>query len=158
MIDAIDTQILQLLQENARINNAEIARRVGMAPSAVLERVRKLERKGMVLDYRARLCPTRLGFQLLAYVFVRTNETLVDVDTGTQLSEIPEVLEVHHVAGEDCYLLKVRTDSPESLGRLLRQRLGQIPTVLNTRSTIVLETIKEDTLLPLERHHEEADE
>jgi Lrp/AsnC family leucine-responsive transcriptional regulator len=124
----------------------------------VLERVRKLEKRGIVEGYQARLSARSLGFQLLAYIYVKTDESMSKMSTGETLSRIPEVQEVHHVAGEDCYLVKVRTESPESLGRLLRNAIGQIPTVLSTRSTIVLETIKEDFTLPLERmpNHEES--
>jgi len=151
MLDPTDQQILAIIQENARTNNAEIARQVGMAPSAVLERVRKLEKRGVIQGYRARLNPSSLGFHLLAYIYVKTDESMSEMSTGEALSTIPEVQEVHHVAGEDCYLVKVRTESPESLGRLLRDAIGRVPTVLSTRSTIVLETIKEDFTLPLER-------
>ncbi len=150
MIDDIDCQILSLLQDNARINNAEMARQVGMAPSAVLERLRKLEKKGFLRGYETRLEPHAVGLGLLAFVFVQTNERAGDENAGQALAAIPEVLEVHHVAGEDCYLLKVRTPSPEALGRLLRDRFGAISTVTTTRSTIVLETVKEETRLPLD--------
>ena len=149
MIDAIDQQILDILQRAARTNNADIARQVGMAPSAVLERIRKLEKRQIIRGYSAHLDPHVANLPLLAFVFVRTDESLSEMGTAVELAKIPEVLEVHHVAGEDCYLIKVRASEPESLGKLLRERLGHIPTVLSTRSTIVLETVKEDTKLPL---------
>ncbi len=149
MIDEIDLQILTIVQDGARTHNAEIARQVGMAPSAVLERVRKLEKRGVIERYEARLDPRALGLNLLAFVFVKTDETLAEQSTGDALAAIPEVQEVHHVAGEDCYLIKVRTESPQALGRLLRGKLGQIPTVLSTRSTVVLDTVKESGRLTL---------
>ena len=67
-----------------------------------------------------------------------------------RVAEIPEVLEVHHVAGEDCLLVKVRAKDTESLGRLLRDRLGRIETITSTRTTIVLGTVKESSHLPIE--------
>jgi Lrp/AsnC family leucine-responsive transcriptional regulator len=143
MIDETDRKILTILQQDARTSNAEIARQVGMAPSAVLERLRKLESKRIVLDYETRICPRALGKNLLAFVFVRADEPVGQVSTGQLLTEIPEVLEVHHVAGEDCYLAKVRARDPEDLGRLLRERFGSIPSVRSTRSTIVLGTLKD---------------
>jgi Lrp/AsnC family leucine-responsive transcriptional regulator len=148
-IDDIDLRILSLLQENARIPNAEIARRVGLAPSASLERLRKLEGRGLLLGYMARVAPVPLGYGLLAFVFVRSEEQIGAGTTGAGLAAIPEVQEVHHVAGEDCYLVKVRAADPAHLGRLLREKFGAIPTVRSTRSTIVLETVKEDVRLPL---------
>ena len=150
MTDTIDRQILEIVQEGARTNNADIARRVGMAPSAVLERVRKLEKRGVIEGYSARLDPKAVGLGLLAFVYVKTDESMSEMATATELAKIPEVLEVHHVAGEDCYLIKVRSANPESFGRLIREKLGHIPTVVSTRSTIVLETVKESSQLPLD--------
>ncbi|MFN7963852.1 MAG: Lrp/AsnC family transcriptional regulator [Thermoanaerobaculia bacterium] len=149
MLDEVDSQILSLLQENARISNAEIARQVGMAPSAVLERIRKLEARGIVQGYEARLCPEALGLRLLAFVLVRSDERVGDGSTGKLLAQIPEVEEAHHIAGEDCYLVKVRVADAHSLSLLLREKLGAIPAVRSTRSTIVLDTLKETTRVPL---------
>lgn len=148
-IDSIDRQILAILQENARTSNAEIARRVGMAPSAILERVRKLEDRGVIEGYTARLSPKALGLGLVAYVFVRADESPGEAEVGEILAEIPEVQEVHHVAGEDCYLVKVRAPDPESLGRMLRERFGSLPAVRSTRTTVVLETVKESSSFPI---------
>ena len=148
-VDEVDTRILGLLQQNARLSNAEIARRVKMAASAVLERIRKLEQRGLIQGYRARLNPRPLGAGLVAFIFVRTGDAPGAVRTGTRLAKLPEVQEVHHVAGEDCFLLKVRTADTASLGRLLRERIGALPAVRSTRTTIVLETLKESADLAL---------
>jgi Lrp/AsnC family leucine-responsive transcriptional regulator len=150
MLDETDRKILTLLQRDARIPNAEIARTIGMAPSAVLERIRKLEEKGIIREYVARLDPSALGRGLLAFVFVRSDERIGDVRTAPELAKIPGVLEVHHIAGEDCYMVKVRALDTESLGRLLRDRFGAIPTIRSTRTTIVLGTSKESLTLPIE--------
>jgi Lrp/AsnC family leucine-responsive transcriptional regulator len=82
-------------------------------------------------------------------VFVRSSERAGGVGTAQQIAQIPEVLEVHHVAGEDCFLVKLRAADTEDLGRLLREKFGTIPTVTSTRTTIVLETVKESAVLPL---------
>lgn len=122
-----------------------------MAPSAILERIRKLESRGVILGYETRLAPKALGLGLLAFIFVKaSNDRVGESKTAQALRNIPEVLEVHHVAGEDCFLVKVRTADTESLGRLLREKFGKIPTITSTRSTIVLNTIKETAQLPLE--------
>ncbi len=150
MLDPIDRQILDLLQSDGRISNADLARRIGMAPSAVFERVRRLEQKGVIRGYGAHLDPRSLDRSLLAFVLVRSDEHAGSVSTGQALALEPEVLEVHHVAGQDSYLVKVRVRDPESLGRLLRERFGAIPGVRSTQSTIALETVKESWALPLE--------
>lgn len=149
MIDAIDARIIEILQANGRISNAEVARQIEMAPSAVLERIRKLETRGVIQGYTARLAPEALGLGLLAFVFVQADERVGDVGAGRQLAAIPEVLEVHHVAGEDCYLVKVRAEGPEALGRILRDSFGAISQVRTTRTTVVLSSVKESMDLPV---------
>lgn len=150
-IDSIDLQILQKLQENARETQADIARAVGLAPSAVLERIRKLEARRVIQGYTARIDPSALGQGMLAFVAVRSAEGPADDSVARQLGELPEVLEVHHVAGDDCYLVKVRVQSPEHLGALLRTQIGTIPCVRSTRTTVVLETVKETSRLAIPR-------
>lgn len=150
MFDATDRQIISLLQGNARITNADIARQLGMAPSAILERIRKLEGRGVIEGYETRIAPRAVGLGLLAFVFVRSDERAGADDTGAKLAAVPEVQEVHHVAGEDCYLVKVRARDPEDLGRILKERFGTIPQVRSTRSTIVLGTLKESSALALD--------
>ena len=150
-IDDTDLHILHKLQENARETQAEIARVVGLAPSAVLERIRKLEARRIIRGYAAQLDPAALGQGMLAFVAVRSAESPSDDSVARQLGELPEVLEVHHVAGDDCYLVKVRTRSSEHLGMLLRTQIGKIPGVRSTRTTIVLETMKETSRLTIPR-------
>ena len=149
MIDDIDRKILKILQNNARTSNADIARTVGMAPSAILERIRKLERKNVILGYEARINPKALGLGLTAFTFVRTEESVGSTASGQMLGDIPEVQEVHHTAGQDCYLVKVRVEDAEALGRLLK-RFGRIPEVRDTRTTIVLTTVKETACLSID--------
>jgi Lrp/AsnC family leucine-responsive transcriptional regulator len=149
MIDGIDHEILNILQDNARTSNAEIARRVGMAPSAVLERVRKLERRGVIQGFEARIDPRSLQRSLTAFTLVRTEESVGTLATGESLKNIPGVLEVHYCAGQDSYLVKLRARDPEALAGMIRE-FGQIDTVRDTQTTVVLSTIKETFKLPLD--------
>lgn len=119
-LDEIDRTILRLLQEDARISNAEIGRRVDRAPSAIYQRVRKLEERGLIKGYHARVDPKALGFGLMAFVMIRTGE------------------------GE------VRTEDTESLGELLDHRIQALPDVSGTRTTIVVQTAKESWTLPVD--------
>jgi Lrp/AsnC family leucine-responsive transcriptional regulator len=148
MIDALDLEILKNVQENAKITNADLARRVGLAPSAVLERVRKLEERGFIRGYSTRLDPKKLGLGLLAFVMVKTNDR-GDMATAKRLAAMPEVQEIHHIAGEDCYIVKVRVADTDALGTLLRGEVLSFPGVTGTRTTIVLDTIKDTTNIPL---------
>jgi Lrp/AsnC family leucine-responsive transcriptional regulator len=154
MLDTTDRAILHLLQGNARISNADIARQLGMAPSAILDRIRKLEQRKVILGYAAHIDPRAVGLGLTAFILVRTEERVGTGTIGHALGKIPEVLEVHHVAGEDCYLVKVRVSDAEGLSRLLRERFGRLRGVRNTRSTIVLTTVKESQALPLDGEDE----
>ena len=147
IFDDIDIKILDILQSNARETQAEIARAVGLAPSAVQERVRKLEARGTIRGYAAQLDPKVMGQGMLAFVAVRSEEGPGDDSVARTLADFPEVLEVHHVAGDDCYLVKIRAKDAEHLGLLLRTRIGRIPGVRSTRTTIVLETVKETSRL-----------
>lgn len=142
MIDDVDAQILDILQQNARTPNAEIARQVGMAPSAILERIRKLEERGVIEGYGVRVNAEALGLGLTAYVFVRADERAGAPGTAEQLAEIDEVHEVHHVAGEDCFLARVQVAGTRALSELLQGKIGAIDTIRSTRSTIVLDTVK----------------
>src|SRR5512141_573532 len=107
-MDDRDLQIATLLQADARTSSSEIARTLGIAPSAVLERIRKLERRGILRGYSARIDPAAVGQALLAFIFVQADERPDGEDLGLCLAGLPEAQEVHHIAGEDCYLVKVR--------------------------------------------------
>jgi Lrp/AsnC family leucine-responsive transcriptional regulator len=148
-LDDTDRQIVAFLQRDARMANAEIARRLGMAPSAIFDRIRKLEERHIIDGYEARLNAKAVGLGLTAFIFVRGEDTAGDPKIGALLAKIPEAQEIHHVAGEDCYLMKVRVADTDALGTLLRERIGAIKSVRSTRTTIALGTLKETYRLPV---------
>jgi Lrp/AsnC family leucine-responsive transcriptional regulator len=149
MIDAIDRKILNILQADGRAANSEIARRVRLAPSAVFERIRKLEERELIRGYTAILDPAALGLGLVAFVFVRADDGVGNTRAAKILAKAPEVLEVHHVAGEDCFLVKVRAADTGDLSRILRERFGSIKSIRSTRTTIVLSSVKESSALDI---------
>lgn len=146
-LDHIDYQILRIMQNNARTNNADIARELGMAPSAILERVKKLEQKEVILQYNAKINPTALDQNLLSFISIKTSDIIGEQGVAYLLAEIPEVQEVHDIAGDDGYLIKVRTNDAAGLVDLMRNTLGKIEGIISTRTTIVLATIKEEQKL-----------
>jgi Lrp/AsnC family leucine-responsive transcriptional regulator len=148
MIDAVDKAILNILQQQGRISNADIARQINLAPSAVLERIRKLEERNIIRGYAAEVDPKALEYGLSALIAVRTSECGEGV--GEQLSEVPEVQEVYEVAGDDCFYIKVLTHDAESLGLFLREKIKAIPNVINTRTTVILKTFKQGTKVPVD--------
>jgi Lrp/AsnC family leucine-responsive transcriptional regulator len=150
MIDKKDKEILKMLQKEARTSNAQIARNLGLAPSGIHERIKKLEQCGILEGYHAQLNHRKLGFGVTAFLFIRTDDRVSDLSTANRLAEIPEVEEVHHIAGEDCYLIKLRCADNQDLGRLLREKIGTIESVQTSRTSVVMETIKENGLLPVD--------
>jgi Lrp/AsnC family transcriptional regulator, leucine-responsive regulatory protein len=147
ILDKVDLNILRLMQSNSRISNADLARELEMAPSGVLERVRKLEQKGVILQYTTRINPSAVQQKLLAFISMKASDGIGSNMTTQALAKIPEVQEVHHIAGDDCYLVKVRTADSASLMALMRSSFSKIPNILSTRTTIVLETVKEEQQL-----------
>jgi Lrp/AsnC family transcriptional regulator, leucine-responsive regulatory protein len=147
-MDETDLTILALLQPNSFLTNTELSKKIGMAPSAVLERIKKLEQKGIIEGYPTRIKPEAVDLTLLAFIFVKTSEGPGNASVAKQLAKLPEVLELHHIAGEDCYIVKVRTKNPQSLIHLMREKF-KIPNLLSTKTTIVLETLKETNQLPI---------
>ena len=132
------------------MTQTEVAKAVGLAPSAVLERMRKLESRGIIQGYVALVDPHVVDQKMLAFVAVRTNVVGdAERDVAARLAAIPEVLEVHYVAGEDCLLLKMRARDAEHVGLLLRNQVSAVPGVSSTRTTIVLGSIKESPRLPI---------
>jgi Lrp/AsnC family leucine-responsive transcriptional regulator len=153
MIDDVDRAILDALQQNARTSNAEMARRIGMAPSAIFQRVRKLEENGLIQGYTARINAKALGFGLVAFIMVQTRDNVSSIDTAGLIAELPEVLEVHRVVGEDCFIVKVRVRDTDHLAELLEHRIQPIRSIASTRTTIVVKTVKDRDDLPVGSVH-----
>ncbi len=149
-LDDIGLSILKILQNKARIPNVEVARQVGMAPSAVLERIRKLERQGFIDGYEVRLNPERFGRTLVAFVTVTTAGPEAEPLIGRRLAAIADVQEVHFVAGQDSYLIKVRCADTRALDTLLREKIAVLEGVVSTRTAIALTTLKETARIPID--------
>ena len=143
MIDDVDREILSILLENAALSKAEIARRVGLAASAVSERIRRLEADGIIKGYEVRLDARRLGKPLLAFVFVTDAKPSQGFDTAGALSRVTGLEELHKIAGEDCYLLKVRAGDTDELNAIIEREISTVPSVTRVRTTIVLKAVSE---------------
>jgi Lrp/AsnC family transcriptional regulator, leucine-responsive regulatory protein len=150
MIDEISLQIIRILQKKARIPNVEVARKVGMAPSAVLERIRKLEKLGIIDGYEVRLNPARFGREMVAFVSVGCTCPGGDDALGRRLAAIPAVQEVHYLSGEDAFLLKLRVGGTRELGQVLREQIAPLEGIGATRTRIALTTYKETFQIPPE--------
>jgi Lrp/AsnC family leucine-responsive transcriptional regulator len=149
MLDDINLKILEILQNDGRISNADIARQVGLTPSATLERIRKLESEGFIEGYAARLNPKALGFGMMVFIFVSTDEPTGSWASAEYFRQLPEVQGVYAITGEDCYLLKVRVKDTDALRILLRDGIGVIDGITSTRTVVVLGSIEDSLKLPL---------
>ena len=145
-LDAVDRKILRILGTDGRASYQAIADEVGLSRPAVMERVKRLEESGHIAGYHARVDRARAGFPVTAFVAVRyaNSDYIGDEPRMRDLEKHPGVLECHHVAGEDCYILKVAAPDLESLQGILRDLRGtSAKTQLSTRTTIVLGTVFE---------------
>ena len=144
--DAVDRQILELLQTDGRIKFSELGRRVRLSPAAVTERVRRLETAGVISGYGAQVVPGRLGYGIQAFIRVSPHggHTLKHPRT-LELMERPEITEVHHVVGEDCWILKVAVRDTVHLEELLEavSALGR-----TTTSIVLTSPVERKPLLP----------
>ena len=142
-IDAADRRILEMLQADGRATQMEIARAVKLSQPAVAERIRKLEERGIIVGYTARVDAARLGKDITAFIGVAVNHPKHFAGFAERVLALPDVLECHRVAGQDSYLLKVKTANTGSLDHLLVDQIRTIPGVTRTLTTIVLSSIKE---------------
>ena len=150
MLDDRDLAILTALQADARSTFSDIGKKVGLAPSSVHERVRKLEQLGVIRSYRAELDPEAVGLFVTALVSATPLDARQPDDLAERLDEFPEVEDCHSVAGAENYVLKVRTRTTTDLEDFLR-RLREKASV-QTRTTIVLSTPFEHRPMDASRH------
>ena len=143
-------KILKILQNKARIPNVEVARQVGMAPSAVLERIRKLEKQGYIDGYEVPLNPQRFRRGMVGFIHLAMDAKANENDLVAKLAAIDEIQEIHFIAGEDGYLIKVRVAGTEELDKLVRAHIRTIEGVRATRTSIVLTTIKETARITID--------
>jgi len=142
-LDEIDYKILNILQEDGRVPVAEIARQVKLASPSVHERISKLQQDGIIKGYTAILDSKKLGLDVTAFIGIKVNPSISSGDSIlNELVKIDSILEAHTVTGEEDILVKVRTENTTSLEKLLK-KIYSIKGVQNTRTTVVLSTIKE---------------
>ena len=150
-LDRTDIRILEQLQRDGRLSHVELAERVGLSPTPCTRRVRQLEQEGIIHGYAAILDPKRVGQNVTAYVQIKLERHTDDVIERFRrtLNERPEVVAAHAMTGEMDFLLQVIVPDLDALGRFTLHQLLKLPGVRDVRSSLVLETLKAGTRVPI---------
>lgn len=150
-LDAIDRKILEFLQLDSNITNAQLAKEVGLSPAPTLERVKKLEQSGLIKSYHAELDTDKLGLGVGIFILVslsshKMNQILTFVE---KINAIREVIECHHITGSGDFLLKVLTTDISSYQTLILDKLSQIEEIGNMKSMVILSSFKDAKVMPI---------
>lgn len=150
-LDRIDKRILVELQKNGRISNVELAKIVGLSPTPCLERVKRLEKQGVIEGYKAVLNAEAVGASLLVFVEITLEKTAQDVfsEFSKAVTYFDEILECHLVSGAFDYLLKTRVKNMASYRKLLGDTLLKLPSVSASRTYVVMEEVKTNRPIPI---------
>ena len=146
-LDELDHRLIDLLQRDDRVPVAELAKLLGVAPSTLNDRIRRLMRLGVISGFHARVAPERVGLDLMAFVFVGWSDPMTEPRFLEAMAAAPEVLEVHHVTGAWNYLMKVRLKTTRDLEGFFAAVVKQVPGVQRTETLIVLSSPKDTTYL-----------
>lgn len=148
-LDDIDRMLLELLQADDRLALAQLSKRIGAPASTIADRIKRLERQGLIAGFHARLSPEALGLNLLAFMLVSWNNPKVEQVFLKKIKASPMVLECHHVTGAWNYLLKVRLATTRELEKFLAETVKSISGIERTETVIVLSSAKETWQLPI---------
>jgi Lrp/AsnC family transcriptional regulator, leucine-responsive regulatory protein len=150
-LDQIDHKVLEILQSNAKITNAQLSKEIGLSPAPTLERVKKLETSGVIQSYHAQVCREKVGLGVTTFVMVSLTghkKQLTDAFVE-QINLIPEVIECHHVTGSCDFMLKVIAKDISSYQKLILEKVNEIEQVASTQTMMILSTFKESKVLPI---------
>ncbi|WP_159820123.1 leucine-responsive transcriptional regulator Lrp [Colwellia sp. 20A7] len=153
VIDRIDKNILVELQKDGRLSNVELSKRIGLSPTACLERVRRLEKEKYITGYQANLNSSKLNLALLVFVEITLSKTSPDVfdDFASAVHELDVIQECHLVSGNFDFLLKTRVQDMLAYRQLLGDILLRLPGVSESRTYVVMDEIKSSNILPIKR-------
>ncbi|MGW8122689.1 Lrp/AsnC family transcriptional regulator [Roseivirga echinicomitans] len=150
-LDKIDRKILEILQSNAKITNAQLSKEIGLSPAPTLERVKKLEVSGIIKSYHAKLDTEKIGLGVSTFVYATLkghNRGNIDVFLE-EINKIDEVIECHHVTGSGDFVLKVIAADIAAYQKLMLEKVSDISVVDNLQSMVILSTFKDSKVMPL---------
>ena len=150
-IDKIDKKILEILQRNAKITNAQLSKEIGLSPAPTLERVRKLESKGIISGYNAKLDMSKIGLGVSTFVMVtlkgHNKKNLVSF--LDKIKDVDNVIECHHITGSADFILKVVSENIESYQELMLETVSEIEVTDSLQSMVILSTFKDSKVMPI---------
>jgi Lrp/AsnC family leucine-responsive transcriptional regulator len=150
-LDAIDHKLLDILQANGKITNAQLSKDVGLSPAPTLERVKKLEQSGIIQSYHAQVNREKVGLGVMTYVQVTLKghqKSIIEAFTN-KINKVPEIIECHHVTGQCDFLLKVIAKDINHYQQLIMDTINEIDVVASTQTMVILQTIKNSKVLPV---------
>ena len=150
-LDKIDRKILDILQSNAKITNAQLSKDIGLSPAPTLERVKKLETSGIIKSYHAKLDTDKVGLGVHTFVQVSLkghNKRNIDSFIN-EINSIPEVIECHHITGSGDFILKIISSDIQSYQKLMLEKVSEIEVVDGLQSMIILSTFKDSKVMPV---------
>lgn len=150
-LDRIDHKLLDILQSNGKITNAQLSKDVGLSPAPTLERVKKLENAGIIQSYHAKVDPQKVGLGIVTFVQVTLlgHKKLITESFVEQIQKVPEIVECHHVTGSCDFLLKIITQDITTYQDIIMEKVNEIDVVANTQTMVVLSTFKDSKVLPI---------
>lgn len=150
-LDKIDRKILEILQSNAKITNAQLSKDIGLSPAPTLERVKKLENMGIIKSYHAKLNVDKIGLGVSTFVqvsLVGHNKENIE-EFVKQINEIEEIIECHHITGSGDFILKIITKDIATYQKLMLEKVSEIKVVDNMQSMVILSTFKDSKVMPI---------
>ena len=150
-LDKIDRKILEILQSDAKITNAQLSKEIGLSPAPTLERVKKLETSGLIKSYHAQLDTQMLGLGVSIFILISLSSHKMNQINAfvEKIGNLPEVIECHHITGSGDFLLKVLTTDIPSYQKLILDKLSQIEEIGNMQSMVVLANYKQSKVMPI---------
>jgi Lrp/AsnC family transcriptional regulator, leucine-responsive regulatory protein len=152
-LDRMDRKILEILQRDGRISMTELAQAIGLSTSPCSERVKRMEREGVISGYQARVSPRALGKNLLVFVEITLSAKSAEVfeKVRAELLHVPDVQECHLVSGDFDYLVKARLGGMDEYRNLLGSILNKLPVPAQSHSYVVMEEVKESLAMRMDR-------
>jgi Lrp/AsnC family transcriptional regulator, leucine-responsive regulatory protein len=150
-LDVIDHKLLEILQSNGKITNAQLSKDVGLSPAPTLERVKKLEQSGIIESYHAQISREKVGLGVLTFVQVtlKGHQKSIIESFVNKINSVPEIIECHHVTGSCDFLLKVIAKDITNYQQLIMDTINEIEVVSSTQTMVILQTIKNSKVLPI---------